>query len=58
MRVDADGTKQDAILLINNRGDVGHDTNVIMSHHTERNRILLALTLARPFGLDNARTEA
>ena len=57
VRVDADGTEQDAAFLINNGGDVGHDAYIVVPHHTERNGILLALALARPFRLHDAIAE-
>ena len=58
VRVDADGAQQDVVLLINNRRDVRHDADVVMTDNTEGNRILFTLALSGPAGFHDAVREA
>ena len=57
MRVNADRAESNPVLLGYNRSDIRHDTNIIVSHNAQRDRILRTYRLTCPAGLHNPVTE-
>ena len=58
MRINADRAQCDSVFLGYNRSDIRHNTDIVMSHNAQRDRILRSFRLARPSCLYNPVTEA
>ena len=48
MRVDTDGTEQDIVFLIDNGGDICHNSYIVMANDAQRDGVLFAVAFPSP----------
>ena len=57
VRVNADAAQRDACFLRDDGSDIGHNTDVVVTHHTQSDGVLRAFALTGPASLHNTVAE-